>query len=289
MLQKVPGLKMSSKHIAVASSLKESFLLIKKNKGIFLLIFFLQALFFSLVIMANAYYVPKIVQGMEAAIGYAEALNINPQDVNVGMLQKKNPLGNDPLLISRNYKEIIKNSLLLLLSVFAIFALINGLAWYLASNIGKSKSLFSLKNLLPYLLKFFVVAMVLSAFLYIFSYNLANIVSSSFLSAKPMNFIPLLLIATVAIYFIYISIPLLGKIKPRSLAKSSFSIGTKKFIPVIISYLVILVLITASLFLIFYFVEMNLFLLLIAVLLSVSVFAWAKIYFSAVIKKLSGL
>ena len=150
MLQKVPGLKMSSKHI-VTSSLKESFLLIKKNKRIFLLIFVLQILFFSLIIMANAYYVPKIVQSAEDTISYAEALNINPQTANIDILQKKNPLGDDPLLISRNYNEIIKNSLFLLLSVFAVFALVNGLVWYLASNIEKSKSLkslFSLKNLL---------------------------------------------------------------------------------------------------------------------------------------------
>ena len=288
MLQKVPGLKMSPKHMVI-SSLKESFLLIKKNKREFLLIFILQGLFFSLVIMANAYYVPQILQSAEDVIGYAEALNINPQAANIGILQKKNPLGDDPLLISRNYNEIINNSLFLLLSVFSIFVLIDGWVWYLASNMGKSKNLFSLKNSLSYLLEFFVAAMVLSAFLYIFAYNLVNIAFSSFLSVKPADFIPLLLIAAIAIYFIYISIPLLGKIKLRRLAKSSFSIGTKNFISVIISYLIILMLIILSFLLIFYLLELNLFLLLIAGLLSVFVFAWAKIYFSVVVKKLSGL
>ena len=288
MLQKVPGLKMSSKHIVI-SSLKESFLLIKKNKRIFLLIFVLQILFFSLVIMANAYYMPRILQSTQEAIDYAESLNINSDTANIGILQKKNPLGEDPLLISRNYNEIIKNSLFLLLSVFSIFVLIDGWVWYLASNMGKSKNLFSLKNSLSYLLEFFVAAMVLSAFLYIFAYNLVNIAFSSFLSVKPADFIPLLLIAAIAIYFIYISIPLLGKIKLRRLAKSSFSIGTKNFISVIISYLIILMLIILSFLLIFYLLELNLFLLLIAGLLSVFVFAWAKIYFSVVVKKLSGL
>src|SRR3989344_1257217 len=113
MLQKVPGLKMSSKHI-VTSSLKESFLLIKKNKRIFLLIFVLQILFFSLIIMANAYYIPQILQSTKDVIDYAEALNINPQTANVDILQKKNPLGDDPLLISRNYNLIMKSSIILL-------------------------------------------------------------------------------------------------------------------------------------------------------------------------------
>jgi len=288
MLQKVPGLKMSSKHIVI-SSLKESFLLIKKNKRIFLLIFVLQILFFSLVIMANAYYMPRILQSTQEAIDYAESLNINSDTANIGILQKKNPLGEDPLLISRNYNEIIKNSLFLLLSVFAIFALINGLVWYFASNIKKSKNLFSLKNLLSYLLWFFVVALVLSAFLYIFAYSLVNIAFSSYLPVKPINFVPLLLITAIAAYYIYISIPILDKIKLRSLAKSSFSIGTKNFIPITISYLIILILIIACLFLIFYLIELNLFLLLIAVLLCIFVFAWSKIYFAVVVKKLSGL
>ena len=117
MLQKVPGLKMGSKHIVI-SSLKESFLLIKKNKRIFLLIFVLQILFFSLVIMANAYYMPQILQSTQDVIDYAESLDINPQNVNIGILQQKNPLGDDPLRISRNYDLIMKNSIILLILIF---------------------------------------------------------------------------------------------------------------------------------------------------------------------------
>lgn len=289
MLQKVPGLKMGSKHIVI-SSLKESFLLIKKNKRIFLLIFVLQILFFSLVIMANAYYMPQILQSTQDVIDYAESLDINPQNVNIGILQQKNPLGDDPLRISRNYDLIMKNSIILLILIFLIFVVINGLVWYFASNISeKGKRLFSSKNLLSYLLWFFVVALVLSAFLYIFAYSLVNIAFSSYLSVKPINFVPLLLITAIAVYYIYISIPILDKIKLRSLAKSSFSTGTKNFIPIISSYLIILILIIACLFLIFYLIELNLFLLLIAVLLCIFVFAWSKIYFAVVVKKLSGL
>ena len=289
MLQKVPGLKMISENI-VLSSLKESFLIIKKNKRIFLLIFVLQVLFFSLIIMANAYYMPQILQSTQDAIDYAESLDISPQNVNIGILQQKNPLGDDPLLIRRNYDLIMKNSIILLILIFLIFVVINGLVWYFASNISeKGKRLFLLKNLLSYLLEFFAVALVLSAFLYIFSYSLVNIAFSSYLSVKPINFVPLLLITAIAVYYIYISIPILDKIKFRSLAKKSFSIGTKNFIPVIISCLVILMLIILSFLLIFYLLELNLFLLLIAVLLCIFVFAWSKIYFSIVVRKLSGL
>lgn len=289
MLQKVPGLKMGSKDM-VLSSLKESLLIIKKNKKVFLLVFALQILFFSLVIAASIYYMPRILQSAQDTIDYAESLNINPDTANIGILQQKSPLGDDPLSISRNYDLIMKNSIILLILIFLIFVVIDGLLWYFASNIPeKGKRLFSLKNMLSYLFLFFIISIVLSLFIYLMAYAMVNIAFSSFLSVKPVNFIPLFLIAIAAIYFIYISVPILDKNKFRGLAKSSFSIGTKNFIPVIISYFIILALIILSLFLIFYLIELNLFLLLIAVLLAVFVFAWSKIYFSIIVRKLSGL
>src|SRR3989338_1541063 len=289
MLQKVPGLKMDSKDI-VLSSLKESFLLIKKNKKAFLLVFILQILFFSLVIAVGAYYTPRILQSAQDAIDYAESLNINPDTANIGILQQKSPLGDDPLSISRNYNLIAKNMFYLLSYVFLIFVIINGFAWYFVSNIPeKGKRLFLFRNLLFYLFLFFIISVILSLFLYLMAYNLVNIAFSSFLSSKPVNFIPLFLIAIVAMYYIYISIPILDKIKFRSLAKKSFSVGTRNFIPVIISYFIILALIILSLFLVFYLIELNLFLLLISVVLAVFVFAWSKVYFSVIVRKLSGL
>ncbi len=280
---------MDSKDI-VLSSLKESFLLIKKNKKAFLLVFILQILFFSLIIVVSAYYVPRILQSTQETIDYAESLNINPDTANIGILQQKSPLGDDPLSITRNYNLIAKNMFYLLSYVFLIFVIINGLAWYFASNIPeKTKRLFSSRNLSYYLFLFFIISVILSFFLYLMSYNLVNIAFSGYLSVKPVNFIPLFLIAIAAIYYIYISIPIMGKIKFRSLAKSTFSIGTRNFIPVIISYAIILALIILSLFLIFYLIELNLLLLLISVVLAVFVFAWSKVYFSVIIKKLSGL
>ncbi|MBI2134536.1 hypothetical protein HYU09_00965 [Candidatus Woesearchaeota archaeon] len=274
----------------IISSLKESFLIIKKNKRIFLLVFILQVLFISFVIAANAYYVPRILQSIQDAIGYAEALNINPEAGDIGILQQKSPLGEDPLLISRNYSLIIKNSISLLVLIFLIFAVVNGLAWYFASNIAeKRKKLFSLKGIFPYMLKFFIMSVFLSFFIYLLAYNLVNIAFSGYLSVKPMDFIPLLLIVVMAIYFIHISVPILDKIRLKETPKKIIRLGAKKFVPVIISYLIILIFIMASLFLIFYFIELNLFLLLASVLLSIFVFAWSKIFFAVIIRKLSGL
>ncbi|MAE42671.1 hypothetical protein CMO93_02780 [Candidatus Woesearchaeota archaeon] len=277
----------------ITNSLKESFLAISKNKKIFLLIFILQILFFFLILIVSSFYVSKILESTVEIMQYMDALNLDVEKAKFDVLQQKNPLGENPLLISRNYEAMKKNLLFLLFYIFIIFTIINGLIWYFASNIlEKNKKLFSLKNILSYLPRFFIVSLILSLSLFIFAYNFLNISFSGFLSTQPANFIPLLIVAIIAIYFIYIVIPLLNKFKIeefKTLVKKTFRIGTRNFISIIVSYLIIIILIILSLVLISYLVEINLFLLFIGLILMLLIFAWSKIYFVIVVKKLSSL
>jgi hypothetical protein len=282
----------------ITSSLKESFLAISKNKKIFALVFILQILFFLSILGVSSYYTSKILESTEDIIDYTETLNLNIEQAKFEILQQKNPLGEDPLSISRNYDEIKKNSLFLLFSIFVIFVIINGLIWYLASNFQeKNKKVFSIKNIITYLSKFFIIALILSSSLFIFVYNFLNISFSSFLSTKPMNFVPLIIIAIITIYFSYIAIPLLNKKGQKKKSYEQFkkfiknvlSIGTKKFIPIIISYFIILSLIALPLVLIFYSIELNLMLLFIEIILLLFIFVWVKIFFAIVVKKLSSI
>ena len=280
---------MYSKNI-ILSSLKESFLLIKKNKKIFFLIFALQILFFLLIVIANSVYMSKILQSTVNIIEYTESLNLDTQAASVGVLQQKSPLGEDPLLISRNYNEIKKNFTFLLFIIFMIFVLINGMIWYYSSNINK-KNLFSFKNIYSYLFRFFIISLILSLFLYFMVYNSLKIYFSSYLLTEPTNFIPLLIIAIIAVYFIYIAIPILNKSAKKEIkifTKKIFTLGTKNFITVIISYSIILILIISSLLLIFFLIELNLILLLLSFILLLLIFVWSKIYFVIVVRKLSG-
>tara|TARA_Y100000310_G_scaffold335839_1_gene418871 strand:- start:187 stop:1050 length:864 start_codon:yes stop_codon:yes gene_type:complete len=280
----------------ISTSIKESFLVIPKNKKIFTLVFVLQILFFLSILVVSSYYTSKILENTEDIIDYTETLNLNIEQAKFDILQQKNPLGEDPLLISRNYEEMKKNSLFLLLSVFIIFVIINGLIWYLTSNFQeKNKKVFSIKNIITYLSKFLIISLILSSSLFILVYNFLNISFSSFLSTKPMNFIPLIIIAIITIYFSYIAIPLLSKKEQKKKSYEQFkkfiknvlSIGTKKFIPIIISYLIILSLIALPLVLIFYSIELNLMLLFIEIILLLFIFVWIKIFFVIVVKKLS--
>jgi len=123
-------------------------------------------------------------------------------------------------------------------------------------------------------------------------YNLIKVFFSSFLLTQPINFIPLLLISLTLFYFIYITIPLINRIKLNkkeitNLVKTAFSLGIKKSL--ILSYFVIAILTTISLLLIFYFIELNLILLFFSLILFLLIFVWSKIYFAIVIKKLSSI
>ena len=146
-----------------------------------------------------------------------------------------------------------------------------------------------MKAVSRYILKFFLVSIILFLVLFMLLYSLVEISFNDFLSANPKNFVPLLVISIIAIYFVYISIPLINTIKLKGLVKEALFIGTKKFIFIFISYLMILMSIVLSSFLVFYFLESNWVLLFISLVLLIFVFAWSKIYFSILVRKLSSL
>ena len=276
----------------IIASLKESFLAIKKNKKIFSLVIILQILFLFLILTASSFFISKMLQNTQNIIEYSNSLNADPDQSRLDILEKKNPLGDDPLLISRNYKELTKNMLLLLSSIFIIFSLINGLIWYFISNI-KEKRIFSIKIIIFYLLKFFVLSFNLLLFFYIFIYELLKIIFSSFLSVSIINSLPALIISLIIVHFGFIALTLTNKIsfdkKFKKTMKNIFFIGTKKIVSMIVSYLMFIILISLILALIYFSLELNLFLLFAGLVLLIFIFSWSKIYFNIFIKKLSSL
>ena len=278
--------KMHSK--IIKESLKESFLAISNKKKLFLLIFILQIVFFFLIAAISINYFTKIIENSKNILDYSEKLNLDSAKMQLDVLQQKNFLGEDPLLISRNYDKLIKNFGIFLFYIFISFSLVNGFLWYCASNI-HAKKLFLIKNSFRYLLKFLVVSIFLFLISILFFYSLLEITFSGFLNANPKTFIPLLLLTAILLYFIYISIPLINSFKLKELPKKAFFIGTKRVFIVLISYLITLISIALSLFLVFYFLELSGLLLFISLILMIFVFVFNKVYFSIVIKKLSRL
>jgi len=192
----------------IINSIEESLKIIKKNKKLFLFIFILQFLFFVLLTLINQFYFVGILQSTENIMQYMDSINVDPQTATLEVLGQKNPLGDDPLFISENYNNIFRNLFLLLFFSFIIFVLVNGFIWYLITNLNKKNSI---KNIFNYLSKFFIISLILFVFIVLLIYNSINISFSEFLQTNPKNFIPFLLLTIIAIYFIFISIPLLVK------------------------------------------------------------------------------
>jgi hypothetical protein len=276
--------KMASNLVLI--SLKDSFSVMLKNKKLIMLIFFLQIIFFLLIGFALSYFAPAIIQNAEKILVYMENLSTDPQTAAVNVFQKKSPLGDDPLLVSRAYREIIKNFQTLLFAVLAIFVLINGPNWYLSCLVADSKSQFSMKGLLSYLWKFLIIAIVLLFFAYITALSFIRIFFSSFLHTAPLNSLPLLIFGAISIYFIYIAVPLINKIKINDLPKTSLMLGIKRFFPVFSAAMIIIMAILASLSFL-YMAEKHLFLLLPSLIFIILLFVWSKIFLTLVINKLA--
>lgn len=264
------------------NSIKESFILIKKNRLAFSIIFALQALLFIIIVFAGTGYIGKIIESSSGMIDYAESLNLNGENAQISMMQQQNIFGEDPLLISRSYNEIIASFSALILVLFLSFFVLNGLMWYFASSIG-AKKIFSLRNISAYLLKFSVIALlVFSAFLALL-YSSMLVFFSEFLSSDPKKPLLLLVALPILIYFLYISMPIVRNSGFKQSAKKAFDAGRR--FPILMSCILILSLIGMSSFLVFYLLESNLLLLLASIFFFVSVFSWAKVYFSVAVRK----
>ena len=267
-------------------NIKESLILIKRNKAVFSVIFALQVLFFVIVAAAGTIYIGKIIESSRSMLDYAESINLNQEDVQLSMMVQQNAFGDDPLLISRNYDDIIMNFLVFISIIFASFVLINGLMWYFASAIG-NKKVFSLKKIGPYLLKFSVISVIAFSAFSVLLYSSMRFFFSGFLSSSQKKPLLLLILLPVLLYFIYVSMPLIGNAKFRQLPKKALNAG--KNMGILASCAVSLFAIAASSLLVFYSVDSGLPLLLASVIFFFFVFSWGKVYFSIAVRKSGSL
>jgi len=273
------------KNKIISNSFKESFKLIKKNKVVFLVLFLLQLLFFSLVFIVNFHYQPKILGSVGNVMDYLSKQN--PEDENI--------LGEDPLMIHRNYKDIIYNLRLLAVRCFLIFVLINGSMFYLISKLVYNKKFNfktcfksykkNTKEYLIYLFKFVVVSLIFFLLIFLFAYPNLKVSIFSLLSGTSFNFFSLLM-AFVLVYFMYLIFSLIYKIELRNIFKKLFNVGVKQAHIILLTYFINLIVIHTLFLLIVFLIEGNIILLSLIVLLFILSFVWTKIFLVNVVKKL---
>ena len=276
---------MSSKNI-ILNSLKESFLMIWRNKSLFFLLFVLQIIFSGAFGFINLTYQTRILENANAMSDYLANQDLDELSVTQNLLAQKDILGDDPGAIDRHFSEIVKNFKIYLAYTFLLLVVFLSIVWSLTNkflrkiNFNKLKTIF-LKNLL--------VSAVFLFFIFSFFYSILNI---SFTEAATQGldlfkkYIPVLIFAIVLVYFMFISLSLTYKTGLKDIIPRTIKIGLKKAHYIIAVYVINTIMIYISMFLMHYFIEINILIQLVAVLLFILTFIFARIFMMNVVDKL---
>src|SRR3989338_6600182 len=270
----------------ILNSLKESFSLIWRNKSLFALLLALQIIFFAAFSIISYNYVPKMVESQKAIEEYLSSLKFDDVSVAANIQQQKNILGDDPLLISRNFNEIVKNFRLYLIYIFLLLIFFISMSWAITCKIIKK---ISFKGLTTIFLKNLAVALLYLGLIFIFFFSLLNIPLSGVAaeSSKLLTkYVPFLVFSIILSYFMFVSISLLHNTELKDIVQKTLMVGIKKGHYILAVYFIDIFLFAVSIILFYYFIEKNLFILLLSILLLVFIFVFVRIFMVKVVERL---
>lgn len=273
------------KNKIILNSFKESFGLIKKHKTIFLVLFLLQLVFFSLIFTVNLNYQPKIINSVNTVLDYLSRQSVE---------ENKDILLEDPLIIHRNYENIIYNLKLAFVWCLLIFVFINGKIFYLINKLAYDKNpgikhdKKTIKEFFGYLSKFAAINLICFWLIALFSYSnlkmsAISMVYGAFNSATIASFFIVLTLS----YFMYLSFTLIYKTKFKNIFKKLFNVGIKKAHIILLTYLINFIIFTIFFLLTVFLIEKNIILWSMGIILFVLSFIWSKIFLVTVVKKLA--
>mgnify|MGYP001614295624 CR=1 FL=1 len=271
----------------ILSSLKESIVLIWKNKSLFVLLFILQIIFFVVFSLISYKYISKMVESQKAIEDYLSQQNLDEDVVTENILQQKSILGDDPLSISRNFNGIVKNFRIYLASVFISLIAFVALAWTLTSKIINK---LNFKQLINSFLKNLIILLFYLGFIFGFFFSLLNISIMQFAAESSKFFIKYIVFFVVSIilsYFMFISLALTNKTKLKNIVQKTLIIGIKRAHYILSVYFINILLLGTSVFLLYYFIEKNSFILLLSIILLIFSFVFGRIFIINAVGKLT--
>ncbi|MBI2658362.1 hypothetical protein HYX08_06755 [Candidatus Woesearchaeota archaeon] len=226
---------------------------------------------------------------LESAMAITEYLNrqnLDDASVTSSMLQEKEILGDDPLMISRNFNEIVGNFRVYLALIFILFAAFASFAWSMTHRITNNSSL---RKTLKIFFKIFVVSFIYLGLIFAFLFSIINF-SFTEIAAEGqkllMKYIIFLAVSIALLYFMFISLSLIGSTRLGNIVQKTLSIGIRKAHYVFASYLIGMLMLAASAVLLYYFMEKNMLLLLLSLALMVFAFVFQRIFMVNMIRKL---
>ena len=269
----------------ILSSFKELLKLMKRHKPIIMGLFLLQIVFFSVLFFINVKYQTRIYESATGVLEYLEKQQLDEEAVGVGLLSQQSILGEDPLMIYRNYRLIFDSVILLLALSLLAFAAINGLNWFLTDYMINNKKM---KSFFVYFGKFVAITAAYSVLIFLFLYaafksSIMEAVSSG--SLPLASFVPLLFLLAI-FYFAFISLALTGRHNLKDILKNTLSIGTKKARILVVAYLINIVVVVSFAFLLFLSADLHILILMTAMALFISSFIFSRIFLVLVVNNL---
>ena len=268
------------------NSLTQSFSLIWKNKFWFFVLLALEIVFFSAFGYVNISYGTKIVESSKAIDDYLSQQQLDEVSVTENILQQKSILGDDPLSISRNFSEMVRNLRLLLIYSFIVLVLFTSILWAftyrLIHKINIKKSMKNFVNI-------FIVALFCYGLIFAFFYSLSNISLTGAAnegSKLLTKYVPFFIFSIILVYFMFVAFSLLNEAKLQDIVQKTLSIGIKKIHYILAAYFINILFFAVSIALFGFFLEKNLFVLLISIMLMVFSFVFGRIFLINVVEKL---
>jgi len=242
-----------------------------------MLIFFLQILFFASFFYVSYFYQSRILESSIAISEYLNKLNLDDVSVAQNILEQKNVLGDDPLFISRSFNDVLRNFRHYMLAAFGLFVFGGSALW---SASGAMAHKIDLKGMRKVFLRNlavlgFYLGLIFLFFYMIFNVSLYDIALPS--SYSMLKYLAFLIFAAVLLYFMFISLAISPKHDLGSLATKTITLGLRSFYNIFIVYLANILLFLAALWLLAYFLEVNLFMVIAALLLAVFSFVFGRL------------
>ena len=267
--------------------MEESFLIIWKRKFIFVSLLLLQVVFFSLFFYASLVYLPRMLESAKAISDYLnEQVKLDDVSLANNINQQKGMLGEDPLSISRNYDNIIKNFRLYLMYNFALLLAFLSISWTLTAQMlhktsKRNMAKIFLKNLL---ISFFCLGVMFWFFLSIVGISFSGAAQGPAIFYK---YIPMMVFSVTISYFMFISLSVSGIADWKHLLQATFEIGIKKFHCMLAAYFINILILIILAALLAYSTEGNIFVTIFLMLVFVIFFVIKRIFLFDAIGKLN--
>ncbi|MBI1935744.1 hypothetical protein HYS31_04865 [Candidatus Woesearchaeota archaeon] len=273
----------------ILSSIKESFASIWKQKALFFALMALQALFFALFFYLSMNYQAKILLNAKAISDYVGQQSFDDPSIASNILEQKSILGDDPLRISRNFNEMRINFIAYLAYSFILGTIFMSLSWALSSRLKGREGKFIIKNFMVDFMSNIIVLSFSMALVFIFLILMFGI-PLELIEAKGVliRFLPFIAFSIVLCYFTLVALAL-PKPGLKNVIHRALVVGITKIHYILAACSASLLLLAASVILMYHFLEGNLMALSASVLLFIFSFVFGRILLAKVVEKVEAL